>query len=76
MFDDPKIVSDTAWLVSLFEAKAVQKGGIVRRAIHDVEREVGRQALVAEVNRRGFHMVECGGQFIVICNTGAMKVVC
>lgn len=64
------------WLDDLFSAKAVGKGGIVRRAVRDVEREIGRPALVAEVRRRGFHLLECGGQFIVICNVGQMQVIC
>jgi hypothetical protein len=64
------------WLDIVFQAKAVEKGGVVRRAVRDVEHEVGRDAFLAEVRRRGFHMVECGGQFIVICNTGLMQVIC
>ena len=64
------------WLDDLFSAKAVEKGGVVRRAIRDVEREIGRSTLVAEVRRRGFHLIECGGQFIVICNVGHMQVIC
>ncbi len=65
-----------AWLDTVFQAKSVGKGGVVRRAVRDVEHEVGRDAFIAEVRRRGFHMVECGGQFIVICNTGHMQVIC
>jgi hypothetical protein len=64
-----------AWLDDLFAAKAVGKGGIVRRAVRDVEREIGRNPFIAEVRRRGFYLIECGGQFIVICNTGQMQVI-
>lgn len=71
MFRPPSVTAP-AWLDELFSAKAVGKGGIVRRAV----REVGRGALVAEVRRRGFHLVECGGQFIVICNPGQIQVIC
>lgn len=56
-----------AFFHHLFSAKAAQQGGIVRRAVRDVEREVGRAAMVAEVERRGYHLIECAGQFIVIC---------
>jgi hypothetical protein len=65
-----------AWIDLVFEAKAVGKGGIVRRAVRDVERETGRAAFEAEVRRRRFHLIECGGQFIVICNPGRMQVIC
>lgn len=68
----PTAIDTRAWLDDLFSAKAVEKGGIVRRAM----REVGRAVLVGEVRRRGFHLIECGGQFIVICNPGQMQVIC
>ncbi len=64
------------WTEAIFAAKAVGRCGIVRRAIRDVDREVGRAVFVAKVKRRGFHLIECGGQFIVICNAGLMKVIC
>lgn len=72
----PPPINTRAWLDDLFSAKAVSRGGIVRRAVRDVEREVGRAALMAEIRRRGFHLIECGGQFIVICNPGQMQVIC
>ena len=58
----------------IFDAKSARKGGIVRRAVRDVDREIGRAAFVAEVSRRGFHLIECGGQYIVICNAGQLVV--
>lgn len=67
---------EPAWMEEMFAAKAVGRGGIIRRAVRDVEREIGRAALIAYVRRHGFHLVECGGQFIVICNTGHLQVIC
>jgi hypothetical protein len=64
------------WLAHMFEAKTASRGGIVRRSVESVEREVGRAVFLAEVQRRGFHCVECGGQLIVICNRGHMQVIC
>ncbi len=68
--------ANLAWFAKIFDAKAVARGGVIRRAVRDVEREIGRTVLEAEVQRRGFHLVECGGQFIVICNAGQMRVIC
>lgn len=73
---DPPDDRIAAWLDLLFAAQAVAKGGVVRRSVRGVERDIGRDALVAAVRARGFHVVECGGQFIVICNTGHLRVVC
>ena len=70
--DEPSL----RWIDQLFSAQAVAKGAVIRRAVRDVEREVGRAALEAAVRARGFHLVECGGQFIVICNPGLLRVIC
>jgi hypothetical protein len=51
----------------VFSARAVAQGGAVRRSVRWVEREVGRTAFVHEVHRRGWHLVECNGQFVVFC---------
>ncbi|ARC88408.1 N-(5'-phosphoribosyl)anthranilate isomerase [Rhodovulum sp. MB263] len=65
-----------SWIALVFSAQAVAKGGVVRRSRHWVEREIGMERFVAEVRRRGFHMVECGGQLIVICNPHGLRVIC
>jgi hypothetical protein len=43
--------------------------------VSSVEREIGRQFFEDEVRRRRFHLLECGGQFIVICNSGRMQII-
>lgn len=72
----PPPESATAWLATIFSAKAVGRGAVVRRSAQWVEREVGRERLIAEVRRRGFHLVESGGQLIVICNATGLRVIC
>ena len=62
------------WLDQLFDAKAAKRGGIVRRSIASVEREVGRDLFLREVRRRRFHLVETGGQFVVFCHEGRLRV--
>lgn len=64
-----------AWIDQVFFAKAVNRAGVVRRAVGDVEREVGRDIFIAEVRRRCFHLIECGGQFVVICNSGPLQLI-
>jgi hypothetical protein len=76
MLRQSNLIPNPTWANAIFDAKAVRRGGVVRRAVRDVEREVGRAAFLAEVQRRGFHAIECGQQFIVICNDGQMKVHC
>ena len=65
-----------AWIRHVFSARAAQTGGVVRRSVSWVDREVGRKRFEAEVRARGFHMIECGGQFVVICNGSGLRVIC
>lgn len=64
------------WRNRLFGAKAAQSGGVIRRKKRDVHREIGYAALVAEVQARGFHLIECGDQYLIICHDGQMRVIC
>ena len=64
----------TTFFSNLFASRAAQDGAVVRRKVRDVERFVGRAAFYAEVQRRGFQLIENGGQFIVVCNREPLKV--
>lgn len=56
------------WFHHLFTARSAREGGIVRRKVRDMERMVGRDIFEAEMSRRGFSVVENGGQVVVFCN--------
>jgi len=65
-----------SWIDQIFRAGAVNKGGIVRRSKADVLKNGGYQALLGAVKKRGFHLVRTGGQYVIICNKGQIKVLC
>lgn len=75
-FTAPSKPVNAAWFDRLFASKAVENGGVIRRAVMDVEREIGREVLELEVRRRGFHLIECAGQFIIVCSGGPIRLVC
>ena len=60
----------------MFKAKAVKKGGVVRRKRKSVEKNASVADLEAVVKRRGFHMVETGDQYVILCNAGTFRVIC
>jgi len=62
-----------AWIRLIFSARAA-KGGVVRRSIAWVDREVGRDRFVSEVPRRGFHLLTTTNQFIVVCNADPVSL--
>ncbi|WP_116082280.1 N-(5'-phosphoribosyl)anthranilate isomerase [Tropicimonas sp. IMCC34011] len=64
------------WIDAIFSARAARTGGIVRRAVPWVHREIGRDRFVEEVRRRGFHLVRCGSQYVVICSKDGLKIIC
>jgi hypothetical protein len=52
-------------VAQVFSAKTVRHGSVVRRSLRWVE---------AEVRSRGWHLVECNGQFVVFCTPRPIKV--
>ena len=62
-----------SWIEHVFSAKAVQRGAVIRRSVAWVEHEIGRDRFVAEVRARDFHLLESGGQFIVICSRAPIR---
>jgi hypothetical protein len=62
-----------AWISVIFSAQAA-KGGVVRRSIAWIDREVGRDRFFDEVRRRGFHLLASSNQFIVVCNRDPVQL--
>ena len=65
-----------AWLDQVFDAWAADKGDVIRRNIADVEKYSSRHELIQECKNREYHLVETGNQFVVICNSGELKIHC
>ena len=66
--------SQDPWIAQLFQSQAAQRGSVIRRSRYWVEREVGRTGFEAEIKRRGFHLIEAGDQFIVVCNDKPIRL--
>lgn len=63
------------WLRTIFSAKAVGRGGVIHRAVTDVDRNAGRDRFLQEVRKRGFTLVENGGYFVVFCNRDPVRLI-
>lgn len=68
-------VAPDRWLVQMFHARAAAEGGVVRRSVADVDRLVGRDRFLQEIERRGFSVVENAGQYVVFCNREPIRLV-
>ncbi|MDF0600529.1 hypothetical protein P1J78_07290 [Psychromarinibacter sp. C21-152] len=55
-------------MTQLFATRAARDGAVIRRKLRDIERYVGREAFLAELERRGYHAVENAGQLVIFCN--------
>lgn len=62
------------WAAQIFDSRAARTGGIVRRAIADVEREMGRDRLELEVRRRRFRLIEAGDHFVILCQQSPVRI--
>lgn len=63
------------WIENIFTAKIATEEGVVRRKKTSVERYATREELIAEVRKRKFHLIETGDQYVIVCKTGAVKIV-
>jgi len=72
--DTVRINNPDFWLNQIFAAKAVTSGGVVRRSKVWVETEIGLDRFELAVRARGFHLIESGTQFVVICHSGPISL--
>ncbi len=63
------------WLSQIFHCRAVETGGVIRRQVIDVDREVGISAFVTEVQRRGFRLIRTQHYFVIVCDPGPIEVI-
>lgn len=67
----------SSWINQIFRAGQVAKGGIVRRSKKWVLRMDLSDELQRQVRGNGFHMLETGDQYLIICNnSGDFRIVC
>jgi hypothetical protein len=69
----PDHISPERWLAQVFSSGEAARGGIVKRQIADVDRIAGRDAFLAEVERRGFQAVQNGRHYVVFCNAWPIR---
>lgn len=56
------------WLEQVFKSRTVETGGVIRRQIVDVDREIGEAVLIAEVRRRNFRLLRTRAHFVIVCD--------
>lgn len=66
----------SAWLDQVFQAGQANKGGVVRRSIHDVNHHSSEEELISEAKKRGFHVIETGEQYVILCHEGSLEIHC
>ncbi|MFP4303765.1 MAG: N-(5'-phosphoribosyl)anthranilate isomerase [Rhodosalinus sp.] len=69
----PDHLTPERWLAQVFSSGEAARGGIVKRQIADVDRIAGRDAFLAEVERRGFQAVQNGRHYVVFCNAWPIR---
>lgn len=61
-------------MTRIFSTRAAAQGGVVRRKTADIDRIIGRDRFLAELNRRGFRAVENAGQTVIFCNRAPVRI--
>lgn len=68
-----RTTSPDGGIVQIFAAKATRSGGVIRRNVNWVHRDIGRDRFYGEVRRRGFHLMRAGNQYIILCATDPVQ---
>ena len=71
----PAQLSPDHWITHVFSAKAAREGGVVRRKLRDIERYVGLEQFLDELDRRGYAAIENAGQLVIFCNQEPIRLV-
>lgn len=69
----PSTIVPELWLRDILESRDARRGGVFKRQVRDVERIVGRDVFLSEIERRGWQALENGRHFIVCCNTEPIR---
>lgn len=64
----PAHLAPDRWLAQIFASREAARGGVVKRQIRDVERLVGRDRFLAELDRRGFQAVRDNRHYVIFCH--------
>ena len=57
------------WIRQIFNAKAVQDGGVLKRKITSVTKHASEAQLLAEAKRRGVHVVKSDTHYLIFCSS-------
>lgn len=68
-------MSPYTYINAIFDAKLAKNGGVVRRKVACVQKYASINYLKLEVERRGFHLIESGGYYLIICNPGGIRLI-
>jgi hypothetical protein len=63
------------WIEQIFDAKQARNGGIVRRSRKSVAMNASEAELISAVQRRGFHIVRTGKQYVIFCDGGDVRLI-
>lgn len=67
----------SAWVDQMFEdSKQARGGGVIRRSVADVERLGVRREIIARAGGQGMHVLEAGGNLVLLAREGPFIVHC
>jgi hypothetical protein len=66
----------SAYVDNMFRAQQAASFGIVRRSEREVERLGVLDEIIDRAESNGWHVLQTGGQIVVLCHPGALTVHC
>lgn len=57
------------WVEQIFEAKAAQFGGVLKRHVNSVLKHASEEQLVSAATQRGFHIKKTLTHYLIFCSS-------
>ena len=70
----PAPLSPEDYLLDIFSSEAARTGAVIRRKPRDIERYIGRQAILRKLRRRAYGAVENSDQIFMFCNANPVRL--
>ncbi|MEQ9491584.1 MAG: N-(5'-phosphoribosyl)anthranilate isomerase [Alphaproteobacteria bacterium] len=63
------------WIDQIFESQIAKRGGVVRRKMSSIQRYTSLDEVKKEAERRGYHIIQHGDQWLIFCDTASVSII-
>jgi hypothetical protein len=67
--------NEPRWVEQIFESQIARRGGVVRRKMSSIHQYASLDAVREAAERRGYHIVQHGDQWLMLCDEADVRII-